>query len=151
VHPLRDLRQKISQYGWAIRCVQDADPRRCIAYTVGLTEHDHPEVVMTGLPADVAKAFLGIVGEVVVREGGRFKSGTSTVELADGPALPVIDVVEDSDLTAVADLYGDVTAVQIIWTDSRGRLPWEVGYANGSGSQPLLGPRPAGPDLAPNG
>ena len=46
-----------------------------------------------------------------------------------------------SGLTAVQGLYGDVRAVQVVWTDSRGRLPWEAGYANPRGSQPLLGAR----------
>jgi hypothetical protein len=142
VNPLDDLRQKIDQYGWAVRCVQDADPTLCVAYTIGLTEHGHPEVAMTGLPPDVGKAFLNIVGEIVVREGGRFEAGNATAELADGPPMPVIEVVDISDLTAVVDLYGDVPALQVVWTDSRGHLPWEDGYANPRGSQSLLGRRP---------
>jgi hypothetical protein len=58
------------------------------------------------------------------------------------PAMPVIEVVDISDLTAVVDLYGDVPALQVVWTDSRGHLPWEDGYANPPGSQSLLGRRP---------
>jgi hypothetical protein len=142
VDPIDDLRQKIEQYGWAVRCVQEADPARCVAYTIGLTLHGHPEVAMTGLPADVAKAFLNIVGEVVVREGGRFTVGVPTADLADGPPMPVIEVSDKSDLTAVAELYGQAAVLQIVWPDSRGHLPWEEGYSNPPGSQPLLGRRP---------
>lgn len=141
--PLEDLQQKIERYGWAVRCVADSDPALCIAYTVGLSTHGHPEVVMTGLPADAGQAFLNIVGEIVVREGGRLEAGSSTTELADGPAMPVIQVEDKSDLTAVEELFGDVPALQVIWTDSRGRLPWEAGYANPPASQPLLGRAPA--------
>jgi len=129
----------IQAHGWAVRSVVDTDPAKCLSYTVGLTAHGHPEVVMTGLPPEVGTAFLNIVGEIVVREGGRFSAGEATTELADGPALPVIDVVDTSQLTAVEAIYGDVRALQIVWTDSRGRLPWERGYANPLGSQPLLG------------
>jgi hypothetical protein len=136
---LDDLRAKIDTYGWAVRNVSDADASKCVSYTVGLAAHDHPEVVMTGLPPEVGTAFLNIVGEIVVREGGRFAAGEATTELADGPAMPVIEVLDKSELTAVDAIYGDVPALQIVWTDSRGCLPWEPSCANPPGSQPLLG------------
>jgi hypothetical protein len=134
-----DLRTKIHAHGWAVRNVSDADPAKCLSYTVGLTAHGHPEVVMTGLPPEAGTAFLNIVGEIVVHEGGRFTAGELTAELADGPPMPVISVSDKSDLTAVEAIYGDVPAIQVVWTDSSGRLPWETGYANPSGSQRLLG------------
>ena len=137
--PLDDLRAKIDAYGWAVWNVSDADAAKCLSYTVGLTAHGHPEAVMTGLPPDVGTAFLNIVGEIVVREGGRFLAGEATTELADGAAMPVVEVSDTSGLTAVEAIYGDVQAIQIVWTDSRGHLPWESGYANPPGSQPLLG------------
>ena len=138
--PLDDLRAKIDTYGWAVRNVSDADPAKCLSYTVGLTAQEHPEVVMTGLPPEAGTAFLNIVGDLVVREGRRFSAGEATTDLADGPAMPVIEVVDKTDLTAVDAIYGDVPALQIVWTDSGGRLPWEPGYANPAGSQRLLGP-----------
>lgn len=134
-----DIREKIDAYGWAVRNVSDADPAKCVSYTVGLTAHGHPEAVMTGLPPEAGTAFLNFVGEIVVREGGRFTAGEPTTELADGPAMPVIAVSDTSALTAVEALYGEVQAVQIVWTDSSGHLPWEPGYANPPGSQQLLG------------
>lgn len=137
--PLDDLRAKIDAYGWAVRNVSDSDPAKCLSYTVGLTAHGHPEVVMTGLPPETGTAFLNIVGEIVVREGGRFLAGEATTELADGRALPVLPVLDKTDLTAVDAIYGDVPALQIVWTDSAGRLPWEPDYANPPGSQRLLG------------
>lgn len=137
--PLDDLRAKIDTYGWAVRNVSDSDPAKCLSYTVGLTAHDHPEVVMTGLPPAAGTAFLDIVGEIVVREGGCFTAGQATVELADGPAMPVLAVTDKTHLTAVDAIYGDVPALQIVWTDSGGRLPWDPGYASPPGSQRLLG------------
>lgn len=139
--PLDDLRQKMDTYGWAIRSVSDTDPANCLSYTVGLSSHSHPEVVMTGLPPEVGTAFLNIVGEVVVRGGGRFVAGEATTELADGPPMPVLDVVDKSHLTAIDAICGDVPVLQIVWPDSAGRLPWDAGYANPPESQPLLGPR----------
>lgn len=137
--PTDDLREKMDAFGWAVRNVSDADPAQCLSYTVGLTAHGHPEVVMTGLPSEVGHAFLNIVGEIVVREGGQFTAGGATTELADGQAMPVIAVADTSDLTAVKAIFGDFRAIQIVWTDSSGRLPWEPGYANPPGSQRMLG------------
>jgi len=139
--PLDDLRTMMDTHGWAVRNVASSDPTECLSYTVGLTRHSHPEVVMTGLPADVGTAFLNIVGEIVVREGGEFTAGEATSELADGPPLPVIAVVDTSSLSAVAEHFGFVSALQIVWTDSHGNLPWDQEYANPAGSQPLLGSR----------
>ena len=139
MHPLEELRTLISTHGWAVRNVTDADPAKCFSYTVGLTAHGHPEVVMTGLPPEAGTAFLNIVGEIVVREGGRFSAGDATTELADGPAMPVLEALDTSGLEAVEAIYGGVSALQIVWTDSRGHLPWDAAYANPLGSQPLLG------------
>lgn len=129
----------IDRHGWAVRNVASSDPAECFSYTVGLTAHGHPEVVMTGLPPDAGTAFLNIAGEIVVREGGRVEAGTSTAEFAEGPPMPVILAEDVSGLTAVRDLYGSVEAVQVIWSDTHGRFPWESGYGNPPGSQPLLG------------
>ena len=141
MEPLEELRHLIAEHGWAVRHVVGPDPGRTFSYTVGLTGYLHPEVVMTGLPPDVAHAFLNVAGRVVVREHGHFAPGEETTALADGRAFQVVAVTDTSGLTAVAELYGDVRAVQVVWTDSRGHLPWEDGYANPPGSQPLLGPR----------
>ena len=40
------------------------------------------------------------------------------------------------------DLYPDVEALQVIWPDSLGHLPWELGYRNRLDAQPLLGVLP---------
>jgi hypothetical protein len=95
--PIDDLRSMIEVHGWAVRNVSDADPEKCISYTVGLSAHGHPEAVMTGLPPEVGTAFLDIVGEIVVREHGRFAAGEATTKLADGPPMPVLPVADKSD------------------------------------------------------
>src|SRR3954452_2465090 len=139
--PLEELQELIARHGWAVRHVVDPEPAACLSYTVGLTAHLHPEVVMTGLPPQVAHAFLNNAGAVVVREHGHFAPGDKTTALTEGPPFEVIAVTDTSALTAVQSLYGDVRAVQVVWTDSTGQLPWQPGYRNPPGSQPLLGPR----------
>jgi hypothetical protein len=139
MEPLEDLRRLVAEHGWAVRHVVDPDPARCLSYTVGLTAHLHPEIVMTGLPHEVAHTFLNIAGRVVVHEHGHFAPGEATTALSDGQPFAVVEVTDTSALTAVAGLYGEVRAVQVVWTDSQGNLPWEPRYRNPPGSQPLLG------------
>lgn len=69
---------------------------------------------MTGLPPEVGTAFLNIVGEVVVKEAGRFAAGEVTTELADGPPMQVLEVIDKTHLTAVSAIYGDVPVLQIV-------------------------------------
>ena len=88
---------------------------------------------MTGLPPEVGQAFLNIVGDIVVREGGQFTPGKTTTELADGPAMPVITVADTSALTAVKAIYDDVH-------DSRSCGPIRVDDCRGS---PVTRTRPA--------
>lgn len=140
MEPLDDLRRLIAEHGWAVRHVADPDPARCLSYTVGLTAHLHPEVVMTGLPPDVAHTFLNHAGQIVVHEHGHFAAGEETPLLSAGRPFPVIAVTDPSILAAATELYAGVRAVQVVWTDSAGHRPWDPGYANPPGTQPLLGP-----------
>src|SRR4051812_19918227 len=128
--PLGELRALIDEHGWAVRHVAGRQPAEGFSYTVGLTGQLHPEIVMTGLPPDVAHVFLNNAGHVVVREHGHFAPGEPATGLADGHSFGVLAVTDTSGLTAVASLYGDVRAVQLVWTDSQGRLPWDRAYAN---------------------
>ena len=139
--PLEELRALIDAHGWAVQHVVGREPAECFSYTVGLTGQLHPEIVVTGLTHDVAHVFLNNAGHMVVREHGHFAPGEPATGLTDGPPFAVLPVSDTSGLTAVASLYGDVRAVQLVWTDSRGRLPWDPAHGNPPGSQPLLGPR----------
>jgi hypothetical protein len=39
---------------------------------------------------------------------------------------------------------GPIRAVQLVWADGRGRWPWSADFADGRGSQPVLGCRAPG-------
>lgn len=139
-----DLLRLIDQFGWAVRNVGAgaAKGEAAFSYTVGLTAMGHPEVVVTGLPFNVAHTFLNDIGQEV-RDGQEFPSGLVTDGLT-APDAPVVFIRVDDDrgLTAVARVYGRVEAVQMVWPDSSGRLPWVDGYRNPPDAQPLLGPVP---------
>ncbi|WP_026541374.1 DUF4262 domain-containing protein [Paenarthrobacter nicotinovorans] len=131
----------IEEHGWAVRHV-GAGHDAAFSYTVGLTALEHPEIVMEGLPFEVAQAFLNFMGEEV-KAGRRFTPGSIATDLTDSPApIAFISVENVTGLTAVAEVYGEVNALQAIWSDSTGRLPWEPSYRNPADAQPLLGPVP---------
>ncbi len=71
--------------------------------------------------------------------------GQRTEELTV-PGAPVVFIAVENTarLTAVQQVYGRVEAVQMVWPDSTGRLPWDEGYRNPPDTQPLLGPQRSG-------
>ena len=62
---------------------------------------------------------------------------------ATTPPVVFVHAADTDRLTAVAQVYGRVDALQMVWPDSTGRLPWETGYRNGPDVQPLLGIPPS--------
>ena len=141
---LRDLRQVIDRFGWAVLHGGGApgDPRW--SATAGLTALGHPEVIVVGVPFEAGEKYLTLVGEAV-RAGARFEPGSETRALTDADSPVVfLEVQDTARLSVVQALYGSVQAVQLIWPDSTGTLPWEEGHRNPPGAQPLLGPRPRG-------
>jgi hypothetical protein len=138
---LADLRRIIARDGWAVRHVTAGDDPGKVqfTYTIGLSEFDHPEVVIQGMPMEAAHTFLNLVG-AEVRAGRRLTPGYSTDEFTDAGLSVVFIAADDtSGLTAVEELYGAVSALQLVWPDSQGHLPWEPQFRNPPGTQPLLG------------
>jgi hypothetical protein len=140
---LAELRQLIDEHGWAVRHVGAGgdEDHSAFSYTVGLTRFEHPELVVVGMPFASSQTFLNLAGDLV-REGRRFRAGTLTGDLTDGAQVAFLQVHDDSGLTAVEQVYGRVEALQLVWPDSQGRMPWDDGHANPPEAQPFLGPVP---------
>lgn len=138
---LAHVREVVDRCGWLVQGVVDSGGRAPLASTVGLTEAGLPELLVTGRRLQVAASLLNAVAEYTLRE----------VEVLPGEILHLGDVhleaVElphpDAHLLTATALYGgdQVRALQLVWADDRGRLPWERGHRGGQGGQPVLGPR----------
>jgi hypothetical protein len=138
---LAHVRDSIERYGWAVQTVERSGPHPPWSYTVGLTEFDLPELVVTGMGVTRAPHLLNDVAEHVLH-AGRLRHGEQ-IPLEGGPLIEVVRVTEASAhlLTAV-EFYGDgIKALQLVHVDDRGRWPWEVGYRGVRGGQPVLGAR----------
>lgn len=147
----------IERYGWALQYVDsqsntvstdnavdpdfgDIVPAFC--YTAGLTAHGHPELVVTGRSAGESAAVLNVLARRVLLQNDRFDAGSESS--AAGFGLSFVDVMEPGDwLLMVSRIYTgrDIAAVQAVWRDADGNLPWE-GQFPSTIVQPVLGPPP---------
>lgn len=144
------LADTIRSYGWAVQSVLDDGPEHPpYAYTIGLHAFDHhPELLVSGLPGTSAARILNLLGERV-RHHERLSAGQRltlapllTIELRS-----ITPLASDQLLLGANHLYRDpdgpaVPALQAIWADGRGRLPWEP-TALHRGGQPLATAPPA--------
>ena len=142
---LRHQDQLIARYGWAVTAVlpTPTDPGTPFAYTVGLTEHAQPELVIAGLDPLIAQTLLNDLAGRVVEHGQRLSHGQRLPDLIAGYDAVIIDGPITDDLypgTAIARYGADHIALrQIVWPDRNGRFPWEPGYAYPPHAQPLIG------------
>lgn len=119
-----DLTQR---FGFAVVAV---DNEAAMSYTVGLTALGLPEIVVFGLPQDVARHLLNAAG-TLLRER-RLPTDTPVEEIANLPlvfkSIPA-DVAEENLRVAAARAKGPIAALQMIFPDPKGLFPWEAGFA----------------------
>lgn len=135
---LRHLDHVIRRHGHAVQFVSDPDGPSW-AYTVGFERYDHPELVVMGVDAasaaQLCRAFWYVALSGSTPEAGR----DAELELS-GIRCGVVDVhpahlEHGSDLILGAVRYwqrqgipGGDRAVQLVWSDPWGHLPWESSF-----------------------
>jgi hypothetical protein len=133
------MRAIVNEYGWAIQHVLP-DVQGGVAsfsYTVGLTTRGWAELVITGLPPEVAEQFIR--NAVDEQQGNRpFQAGDRTEELTESGSVMFTEAVNVRGMTATAAIVGSFTALQMVWPDSQGCFPWDADYRNPKSAQPLL-------------
>lgn len=140
---LEHMLDLVARYGWAIQGVSRDGLHPPWAYTVGLTEAGHPELVVTGMSVTRATGLLNEVASHAIHADAPMRAG-QRVPLIGGPTIEFVQLAATtSRLVTVIDIYGRaIRALQIAYTDDRGRWPWENGYR---GQQTLLGTRASAP------
>jgi len=134
------IRALVGEHRFAIQAVGGSRCQAEFSYTVGLTAHGLPELVVTGVRAADASRLL--------RHWGDYLLDTSLVlpgeTLESGPWLmEAVEVEQPQEhLFTAVRIYGEqVRALQLAWADQRGVWPWEPGHRARRAGQPLLGRR----------
>ena len=135
------LRGLINIRGWAVQGVERDGTRPPWAYTVGLTPHRRPELVITGMGLTRATRVLNDVAEHLLHAGTP-APGTQAA-LLGGPLVEVVRMAAPwAHLNMAVAFYGQrIRGLQLVHADNRGRWPWDDGYQGVRGGQPVLGTR----------
>jgi hypothetical protein len=120
----------IARYGWAVQGVFGSDTSPTFSYTVGLAAKGLPEIVVFGLPAQVAHQFLNDLGRRFTSTGVPPLDTDLTDIAEDYPArlVPVPRAEADKYMFATKHRYPAYTAVQLVWVDTNSLFPWESGF-----------------------
>ncbi|MFJ7287444.1 DUF4262 domain-containing protein [Curtobacterium sp. NPDC098951] len=137
--PVARMRAIVNEYGWGIQHVlPDVQGEvASFSYTVGLTTRGWGELIITGLPPEVAGQFIrNAVDEQ--QENGPFQAGDQTEELTESGSILFTQAADVRGMTMTAAIVGSFTAMQMVWPDSQGRFPWDPDYRNPTAAQPLV-------------
>lgn len=124
-----------------------APPTTPFTYTAGLWSlHQHPELIVLGLPMDAAHAILELL-IADVRDGRGLSAGeTLEVEWAEARFhLADVSSHEASERVTLAPYDRDgrePPVVQIVWPDKNGKMPWQKRYSHPAWHQPSLSDPP---------
>lgn len=137
------LRGMLDEHCWVVIGVSRERYRPAFSYTVGLTDHGKPEIVVTGLPQQRAADLLNDVAAHLVHADP--PAPGERIPLSGGPLIEIVRVATPSaHLNVAAELCGpQLTALQLVYADDRGHWPWDRGFRGGRGGQPVLGARAA--------
>ena len=133
-------------------CSCPQSPGPTWTYSIGLLEHNHPEIVIVGTPA--ARAYELIDAAFEWHHCDRpLPSGRDALISAFGTSITTVPVPDrcwiESDLMAFWHNYYragnwppldgvDNAVVQLVVADAAGRFPWIAGYDDPPGGQPII-------------
>ncbi len=142
-----EIGETIRRRGVHLQFVPQPTPLETCWYTVGLTGHAHPELILFGLPPDIARPTLHTVAGDVIAGRRVLSAGEHAGDVLEGHQVQFVAVTEpDRHLPVAAQFYAargaTVTALQIVWPDRYHRWPWQPGTR--VSDMPILG-RPASP------
>jgi Domain of unknown function (DUF4262) len=134
----------VAEYGWHLQGVHGSEESPPFAYSIGFYHTLHaPEVIVVGLPQDVAHPILWEAYRRFER-GERLGPNDSYEEFVEGYAVTFIEVSDDArdEYFGFANWFykDEFPALQLVWPAADGRWPWE--NESLARAQPLLGPAP---------
>ena len=134
----------IQQYGLHVLKVAGDNEWPDFAYSIGLFDSfEHPEVIILGLPGDVAHRILNGLADIL-RSGKRFADGDESDDLLEGYPCRFLAVPPEQVVAHFgwAMWYYDGRAfptLQLVYPDREGHWPWDGHVSSGFlAQQPIL-------------
>ncbi|MEV6601518.1 DUF4262 domain-containing protein [Actinoplanes sp. NPDC051346] len=129
---LRQIGETIERLGVYLEFVPQPTPLETCWYTIGLTDHGHPELILFGLPPDISRPVLHEIAADIIAGRRTYAAGQHADDVLEGHRVQFVAVSEpDRHLPAAAQFYAAsgsaVRALQIVWPDRYHRWPWQPG------------------------
>ncbi|MDI6105640.1 DUF4262 domain-containing protein [Actinoplanes sp. NEAU-A12] len=129
---LGQIGEAIRRSGVYLQFVPQPTPLEACWYTIGLTGHGHPELILFGLPPEISRPTLRTVAGEVIAGRRAFTPGQYADDVIEGHQVQFVAVIEpDRHLPLAAEFYAvtgtAVDALQIVWPDRYHRWPWQPG------------------------
>jgi hypothetical protein len=129
---LRAIAATIEQAGVYLQFEPQPTPLETSWYTVGLTGHGHPELIMFGLPPDLSRPALRALAADLIAGRRTVGAGRTVDDVLEGHPVTFVAVTEpDRHLPVAAQFYAGtgmrLRALQIVWPDRYHRWPWQPG------------------------
>ena len=147
------MRETIDRHGWALTGVFPTpdDPGCPFTYTIGLTVHHRPELIIAGLPQPCAGEILNILSGRIFDQNVSFTPGQVLDDLlGDGYKAVIVEAAPDKTTGLWPGMamrfYGQLVRLQqVVWPDDQGAYPWDDAWSLNPAVQPTIS-RPPGPD-----
>jgi len=147
-----EFRADVATYGWiVIKVSANAAPDPDFAYSIGLFQSfGHPEVILVGLPLEIAHTIINDVGGAI-RAGGRFTAGSVSEQFLEGynVTFRTVPVYQYGAYLGWGCRYyanEPFPVLQLIFPDRSGRWPWHEAVDPGfRAAQPVLADEPEPP------
>jgi hypothetical protein len=132
MHPsMQRIFDDVARFGWHVVAVSDSREGSIdYCFSVGLFEtYDHPEIVVFGLPMNVAHRVIATCVELI-EQGSPLQAGEVREDLLNrfSAAIVSVDHANYSEYLGSAIGFYDGTdfpALQIVWPDKENRFPWD--------------------------
>lgn len=137
---LDHVRARLTRERFVLQSVLGSATEAECTYSIGLTAHGLPELIVMGRRPAEASRLVGLWGDYLLDQSLVLPGEA----LTSGPyVMEAVQVARPNEHLRVAvALYGPaVRALQLTWCDSAGRWPWQPGHRARRAGQPLLGER----------
>lgn len=149
---IQAIRTEVDAHGFQVVLFPSEGDAPAYGHTVGLQKAcDHPEIIVVGLDegedGGLTHDLLESLAQEIV-DGRRFAAGDTDSEVLEGHTVAfrvVTARMADALLGVAKDVLGhDACALQLVWPDRRGLMPWSPACDPAvRARQPLLDADPA--------